>query len=390
MNKIEELIQQFCPNGVEFKSLEKILDYEQPTKYIVESTSYDNSHETPVLTAGQSFILGYTDEINGIYNGSKINPVIIFDDFTTSFHWVDFNFKVKSSAMKILKPKRTDDFDFRFIYYAMKCIQFKPQDHARHWISKYSLFEIPFPPLPIQQEIVSILDKFTALEAELEAELEARRKQYEHYRTKLLAFNEVILVDKILIISDICKRITSGGTPLTTKATYYNGYIPWLRTQEVDWIDIYDTEIKITEEGLDNSSAKWIPENCVIVAMYGATAAKVGINKIPLTTNQACCNLEIDEKQANYRYVFHWLCKEYENLKALGEGPQHNINGQKVKNYKIILPSLEEQERIVSILDKFDALVNDISAGLPAEIAARHKQYEHYRGKLLNFKNVNN
>jgi type I restriction enzyme S subunit len=186
-------------------------------------------------------------------------------------------------------------------------------------------------------------------------------------------------------LGEICKNITSGGTPLTNNRKYYDGNIPWLRTQEVDWVDIYDTGVKITEEGLKNSSAKWIPENCVIVAMYGATAAKVGINKIPLTTNQACCNLEIDETQANYKYVFHWLCKEYETLKALGEGTQHNINGQKVKKYKIPIPPLEEQARIVAILDKFEALLNDISVGLPVEIAARRQQYEYYRNKLLTF-----
>lgn len=112
-------------------------------------------------------------------------------------------------------------------------------------------------------------------------------------------------------IQDICKNIVSGGTPLTTKLEYYNGTIPWLRTQEVDWTDIYDTGIKITEAGLKSSSAKLIPENCVIVAMYGATAAKVAVNKIPLSTNQACCNLEIDSEKASYRYVYYWLCNNY-------------------------------------------------------------------------------
>jgi type I restriction enzyme S subunit len=191
---------------------------------------------------------------------------------------------------------------------------------------------------------------------------------------------------KWMTIKEICTNITSGGTPLTNNRKYYDsGNIPWLRTQEVDWVDIYDTNVKITEEGLHNSSAKWIPANCVIVAMYGATAAKVGINKIPLTTNQACCNLEIDEPQASYKYVFHWFCKEYENLKILGEGTQSNINGQKVKNFKIPIPSLEEQSRIVAILDKFEALVNDMSTGLPAEIRMRRQQYEYYRNKLLTF-----
>lgn len=142
----------------------------------------------------------------------------------------------------------------------------------------------------------------------------------------------------------------------------------------------------ITEAGLKNSSAKWIPANCVIVAMYGATAAKAAINGIPLTTNQACCNLEVDPEQANFRYVFHWISHEYERLKALGEGSQSNLNAQKVKGYPIALPPLEEQARIVSILDKFDALVNDLSTGLPAELKARRQQYGHYRDRLLTFK----
>ena len=186
-------------------------------------------------------------------------------------------------------------------------------------------------------------------------------------------------------MSEICISICSGGTPSTSIKEYYKGDIPWLRTQEVDWREVYDTEIKISEDAIINSSAKLIPANCVIVAMYGATAAKACINKIPLTTNQACCNLEVNEEIALYKYVYHWLCREYKNLKALGEGSQSNINGKKIKSYKIPIPSLAEQQRIVSILDKFDALVSDLSQGLPAEIEAVQLQYEYYRNKLLSF-----
>ncbi len=189
MSRIEEMIRELCPEGVEYKKLAEILDYEQPTKYIVKSTEYDASYKTPVLTAGSTFILGYTQEKNGIYKASKDNPTIIFDDFTTLFHWVDFDFKVKSSAMKMLRPK-IKDISFRYIFYAMECLAFEAVDHTRHWISKYSQFEIPVPPIEIQNEIVNILDKFTELEAKLEAELEARRKQYEYYRNKLLNFSK--------------------------------------------------------------------------------------------------------------------------------------------------------------------------------------------------------
>ena len=182
-------------------------------------------------------------------------------------------------------------------------------------------------------------------------------------------------------IQDVCKNIVSGGTPLTSRTEYYNGNIPWLRTQEVDWTDIDYTGIKITEAGLKNSSAKLIPENCVIVAMYGATAAKVAVNKIPLCTNQACCNLEIDDAVASYRYVYYWLCNNYNHLRSLGEGSQSNINGQKIKSYPIPVPPLEVQEEIVKNLDLFTKL----EAELEAELEARKTQYTYYRDALLSF-----
>ena len=182
-------------------------------------------------------------------------------------------------------------------------------------------------------------------------------------------------------IQEVCVNICSGGTPKTSISDYYGGDIPWVRTQEVDWDYIYDTDVKITEEGLDNSSAKWIPSNCIIVAMYGATAAKVAINKIPVTTNQACCNLEINENIVLLRYVYHFLCNEYENLKGMGQGSQSNINAQMIKSYRIPVPPLEVQREIVRILDSFTLL----TAELTAELTARKRQYEFYRDDLLAF-----
>ena len=123
-SKIEKLITDLCSDGVQFVKLGEVLDYEQPTKYQVKSKKYDHSHTTPVLTAGQSFVLGYTNETDGLYEANENNPVIIFDDFTTSFHWVNFPFKVKSSAMKILTLLKNVKADFRYIFYAMKCINY--------------------------------------------------------------------------------------------------------------------------------------------------------------------------------------------------------------------------------------------------------------------------
>lgn len=105
MTYIDEMIKERCPNGVKWKELGEVVDYEQPTKYIVKSKEYSDDYSVPVLTAGQTFILGYTNEETGIYPASKEHSVIIFDDFTTARKWVDFEFKVKSSAMKILSIK---------------------------------------------------------------------------------------------------------------------------------------------------------------------------------------------------------------------------------------------------------------------------------------------
>ena len=240
--------------------------------------------------------------------------------------------------------------------------------------------KIYLPSLSEQNRIVGILDTFTASINNLKEQIAQRRKQYEYYRDQLLDLEGKEGVE-MKTIKEVCKKICSGGTPSTSNKDYYGGNIPWLRTQEVDWKDIWDTDIKITEEAIANSSAKLIPKDCVIVAMYGATAAKVAVNKIPLSTNQACCNLEIDNNISSYRYVYYWLCKEYQNLKGMGEGSQNNINGQKIKDYSIPLPSLQEQQRIVSILDTFEASIQN----LEAQLKQREKQYEYYRNKLLTF-----
>jgi len=136
----------------ERKKLGEVLKYEQPTKYIVNSTEYDNKFDTPVLTAGQSFVLGYTDEKHGIKKATKSHPIIIFDDFTTSSHYVDFSFKVKSSAMKLLTLKSNID-NFYFVYNVLKNINYTPQSHERHWISKFSEYEILMPNNNEQQKI---------------------------------------------------------------------------------------------------------------------------------------------------------------------------------------------------------------------------------------------
>lgn len=191
MSYLDKLLQGV---EVEWKKLGEVADYEQPTKYLVESNNYSDDFETPVLTAGKTFILGYTDEINGIYKASE-KPVIIFDDFTTANKWVDFDFKAKSSAMKMIISKDESITLLRCIYHWINTLPsgLVEGDHKRQWISNYSNLLIPIPPLAEQARIVSILDKFDTLTASisegLPKEIELRKKQYEYYREQLLMFN---------------------------------------------------------------------------------------------------------------------------------------------------------------------------------------------------------
>ncbi len=143
------------PEGWKEVELGDVLDYEQPTDYIVASEDYDDEYKTPVLTAGKSFILGYTDEKKGIYN--KL-PVIIFDDFTVASKYVTFPFKVKSSEMKLLTQK-TKEVNLKYIFWLMQTIKVNSVSHKRYYLSKYQHIRIPLPPLPTQQKIVSILEK---------------------------------------------------------------------------------------------------------------------------------------------------------------------------------------------------------------------------------------
>ena len=182
--------------NITWVELGEVAKYEQPSKYIVRSSDYNDNFSIPVLTAGKTFILGYTDESSGIYNAS-VHPVIIFDDFTTANKWVDFDFKVKSSAMKIITSLDEGTALLKYIYHWLNTLPsgLVEGDHKRQWISSWSKKKIPIPPLEKQKQIVSILDKFEKLTNDisvgLPAEIEARRKQYEYYRNKLLTFKEL-------------------------------------------------------------------------------------------------------------------------------------------------------------------------------------------------------
>ena len=358
LNYIEKLVAELCPCGVEYVELNKLLNYEQPGKYTVSSTNYDDSYSTPVLTAGKTFILGYTDEVDGIYAASKKDPVIIFDDFTTAFKWVDFNFKIKSTAIKLLTSYNSNT-SLKYIYYAMQCIKYETQDHARQWISNYSKFLIPLPPVEVQNAIVEILDKFTKLEAELEAELAARRAQYEYYRNSLF------------------ENLSGGGSEILGNLVKIKNGKSYKGFNSGD-IPVYGSGGIMTyvDRSAYSGPSVLIPRKGSLGNIFYVDTPFWNVDTIFYT--------EINREQVTPKYLYHAL--QVQNLSGLNTaGGVPSLTQTVLKRVRIPLPSLAEQERIVKILDKFDALVNDISSGLPAEIEARRKQYEYYRDRLLTF-----
>lgn len=410
MSKLRNLVQRLCPNGVPYRPLGEFLSYEQPSKYIVKSTEYDDSYEVPVLTAGQSFILGYTNENEGVFAASKENPVIIFDDFTTSFHWVDFDFKVKSSAMKMLRPKKSD-ISFRYIYYAMTCIGFVPSEHSRHWISQYSKFTIPVPPIEVQEEIVKILDCFADYAAELQAELQARKEQYEYYRNLLLTFKP----------SEAECRTDDGQKTSVTDWGGYRYEVAWktmgeigkfirgkrfVRTDIVErgtpcihYGDMYihyglyasETPGCINEEIA--KKMRFAEKNDVVIVAAGENKEDLGnalawLGDEPAAVHDACFIF----KSEMYPNFLSHVCRTRNYHRQVrmfaNEAKICSVSSSDLSKIVIPLPPYKLQVKIASILDRFETLVNDLQRGLPAEIAAVKEQYEYYRNKLLTFKQL--
>ena len=398
MKYIDELLQG---EKVEWLPIGSITNYEQPTNYLVKSANYHESYSIPVLTAGKTFILGYTNEVNGIYKASQA-PVIIFDDFTTANKWVDFDFKAKSSAMKMITSQDESKVLLKYIYYWLNTLpsEIVEGDHKRQWISSFCNKRIPIPcpskpekSLEIQRKIVDILDKFTTLEAELEAELDCRKRQYEYYRNQLLS-NDVLnggdkkIKDVALIplgnIGEVCmcKRILKQQTSEKGDVPFYKigtfGKVPNSFISK-ELFNKYKEKYNYPVTGEVLISASGTIGRAVI---YDGKEAYFQDSNIVWIKN--------DESQVLNKYLYYYY--QIAKWNVAEGGTIQRLYNDNLRKTLIPIPypsdrqkSLSEQHRIVSILDKFDTLTTSISEGLPKEIELRRKQYEYYRNQLLSF-----
>ena len=350
---------------MEFKeyTLNELLPYEQPGAYIVESTDYNDAYKTPVLTAGKTFILGYTNETKGIFDRL---PVIIFDDFTTASQYVNFKFKVKSSAMKILNIN-TDLVIPKYIYYQMQVINIDHSTHKRYWIQQYSKIKIKVPPIPEQQRIVSRIEElFSSLDNAVET-LNKTKEQLMVYRQAVLKYVfETVYDAEEMQVNDICKEIKVGIVikPSRFYTTKDNG-VKAFRSANVREFHIDDFDwVYLSEEGQKENQRSVVHTGDVLIVRsgYPGTACVVsekfdGCNAIDVLI--AVPNQEIVLPEYLCAFTNSPKGKEFVEEKKRGVGQKHfNVGGY--KKMIIPIPSMEEQKRIVSMIDERLSVCNKI------------------------------
>ena len=288
---------------------------------------------------------------------------------------------------------RSDEVNNKYLYYLFQGNNFQrdlskiTSSTGQTKFNKTNLkqIEIPLPPLSIQQEIVRILDKFTQLEAELEAELDCRKRQYEYYRNNLLSYEGNEVEWKTLGEVGVIQRGASPR-PISNYITDDENAIPWIKIGDTGASKyVTNTEQKITKEGA--KKARMLKKGDFIIS-NSMSYGRPYILGIDGAIHDGWASISDFQQYLNPDFLYHYLLsdkvQQYWKTK-INSGSVSNLNSDIIKSLKIPLLPLEEQQRIATILDKFDTLVNSISEGLPKEIALRRKQYEYYREKLLSF-----
>ena len=410
MSRLADLINELCPDGVEYRRLDELFATRNGYTPSRSDASAWDSHDIPwfrmedirenggILDRALTYISS-----SAVKNGVLFpeNSLLVATSATIGAHaliTVPHLSNQRFTSLR-LKDEYRKYFDYRFLYYYCFVLDAFCLEHVNVSsfpsvdMRAFRSFKFPVVPLAVQREIVRILDQFTTLEAELEAELEARRAQYEYYRNQLLSYDALASRGPVewVKLADI-GIWSGGGTPSKARDDFWlGGEIPWITPKDMRSSHISRSEICVTKDGVLGSSIKLIKAPSIAIVVRSSIlqhTLPIAQIDVDATFNQDMKVLTVYDSDFDYRFIYYALCVNAQEILSQVSKQGGSVNSlivPKLMNFKIAVPDSFEQVRLANVLNEFDALVNDISSGLPAEIAARRAQYEYYRDRLLSF-----
>ena len=387
MSRLADLIAQLCPDGVEYKPLSECVVLPSIPRGLKRG-QYESSGTYPIVDQGRGQVAGYSSDETKLV---KDIPGIVFGDHTREIKYVDHFFVPGADGVKWIRA--VDDVDIRYLFHSLSSLAIPSRGYNRHW-NVVREMSIPVPPLEVQREIVRILDQFTTLEAELEA----RQAQYEHYRNHLLSMTALkqrcgeIAMRKLGEVG-----VFHGGLTGKTKADFVDSpdasafvtYKEIYSRIEIERIPVGRVQVADKEKQLTLQYGDVLftgsSENSEEVGMTAVVTSEFS-ERVYLNSFSICFRWSEELFDPGYaKHMFNSPEIRREIQRCASGVTRFNLSKKRMEKISVPVPPLEVQHEIMRVLDDFDALVNDISSGLPAEIAARRAQYEHYRDRLLSF-----
>ena len=417
MSRLADLIAQLCPDGVEYRTLGEMGSLFGGLSGKTKSDFVEVDGACPFVTYKEVYSLLEINQIpqgrvlvsshekqlvlqrgDVLFTGSSENTEEVG---LTAVVTAGFNEPVYLNSFSICLRWHEPASEPGYTKYLFASTSVRAQIRrcasgvTRFNLSKKRLegVRVPVPPLEVQREIVRILDQFTTLEAEPEAELEARQAQYEYYRNHLLSYESMAARG---LFSWIPLRElgvwSGGGTPSKSRADYWDeGNIPWITPKDMRSSKIQNSMMNVTDRAVRESNVKLIEAPSIALVVRSSILQHtfpIAQIDVDATFNQDMKALVVDFDRFEHRYIYYALSANGQEILRQTSKQGGSVNSlvvPRLMDFEIPVPTLDEQRRIADLLDRFDALVNDITSGLPAEIAARRAQYEHYRDRLLSF-----
>ena len=392
MSKLDELIKKYCPNGVEYKKLGEVASVERGKRVVREQLSQNNGF--PVYQNSLT-IMGYHNATNYSAN----TPFIIGAGAAGEVGYSIVDFWAADDCFPIVgKAKVLNMYIYHVLLWKKPYLISKIRKASIPRLSRDFIVNmvIPVPPLPVQEEIVRILDSFTSLTAELQAELQARKKQYEYYADKL--FVSDIPIEDWMSVGDTIQSLKTGLNPRQSFKLNVGGDKPYITGK-----NIYNNSINVSEKtdlitddviSLINKRACLATGDVLFASTGTGTVGRMAVvdnYDFSWSVSETIFCLKPKKSVIHPYYLMYALYTQSAKNQfepRISKGSVPHLKVKDLLEVKIPVPNMKEQKRIINLMRKFDSLCNNISQGLPAEIAARQKQYEYYRDKLLTFKKL--